>query len=360
MLLAHYTSATAVSESELKVEEIDIASFTNEQQLGLEPVKSSMQKAIYFEVLEYSPENITLLRSKFDLTVLTDPRHLTEELLAHVVVLFAPLGYQFDKALLEKCGQLKVIATNTTGVPHIDTDYAAERGIKVVSLKDEREFLDSITPTAELTIGLIICITRNIFPAMCAVRTGKWRRWDFGGPAMLSRMSLGIVGLGRLGQMVARYAYAMGMKVMYHDPYLAIPSVGSNYTRLESLEKLVSTCDVTTIHIPMAAQNRHLFNVQLFERFKRGAFLINTARGEIVDSEALVGALESGRLAGAALDVLDGEFSPGFQEHMLHHPLVLYAATHENLILTPHIAGSTRDAWCLTQRYTIEQTLATI
>jgi D-3-phosphoglycerate dehydrogenase len=314
-----------------------------------------MLKAVYFEILEYSPENISHLRKKFDLIVLKDPGYLTDELLAQADVLFAPLGYQFDKALLKKCDQLKAIATNTTGVPHIDTVYAEGRGIKVVSLKDEREFLDTITPTAEFTIGLMICVIRNVIPAQNAVRNGKWSRWDFGGPAMLSRMTLGIVGLGRLGQMVARYASAMGMKVMYHDPHLSAPLSNTSYTCSDSLDRLVASCDITSVHIPLTAENRHLFNVDVFSKFKQGAFLINTARGEIVDSIALIDSLETGQLAGAALDVLDGEFDPGFQNRVNDHPLVQYACKHDNLIITPHIAGSTKDAWYLTQRHVIDQ-----
>jgi len=319
-----------------------------------------MFKAVYFDVLEYTAENLAQLRNNFDLVVLNDPRQLTDELLEKVEVLFAPLGYRFDAALLSRCPRLKAIATNTTGVPHIDVDYAKQRGIAVVSLKDEREFLDSITPTAELTVGLMICITRKVIPAVGAVRNGRWRRWDFGGPAMLSRMSLGIVGLGRLGQMVARYAGAMGMKVRFYDPYVSGPPVGVAYERVDSLDQLVANCDVTSIHIPMTSSNRHIFNAKLFAVFKRGAYLVNTARGEIVDSNALIDALQSGHLAGAALDVLDGEFEPGFETSVHDHPLVRYAREHDNLIITPHIAGSTKDAWHLTQRHAIERVIRAV
>lgn len=315
-------------------------------------------KAVYFRILEYTPDNLELLQRAFDVIVLETPRELTESVLEQVEVMFAPLGYRFDAELIKRCPRLKVIATNTTGVPHIDVEYAETRGVRVISLKDEREFLETITPTAELAIGLMICVTRNIIPAFKAVQNGNWRRWDFGGPAMLSRMSLGIVGLGRLGQMVARHTSAMGMKVMYYDPHVTKPDAA--YDRVNSLEELVANCDVTSIHIPMAPSNRHVFNAKLFAVFKRGAYLVNTARGEIVDSNALVDVLRSGHLAGAALDVLDGEFEAGFENRVQGHPLVQYAREHDNLIITPHIAGSTKDAWHLTQRYTVEQTVKAV
>jgi D-3-phosphoglycerate dehydrogenase / 2-oxoglutarate reductase len=315
-------------------------------------------KAVYFRMLQYAEESLVLLERAFDLTVLETPAELTGQILNNVEVLFAPLGHRFDASLMKRCPKLRVIATNTTGVPHIDVEYATRCGIKVISLKDQQEFLRAITPTAELTIGLIICVTRKLLPAREAVLQGRWRRWDFGGPAMLSRMSLGIIGLGRLGRMVARSASAMGMQVHYYDPYIAQPPLGTTtYRRSDTLENLVSRCDVTSIHVPMAAENRHLLDRRIFEQFKPGAYLVNTARGEIVDSTALIGALETGRLAGAALDVLDGEFEPGFEGQVLEHPLVRYAKEHDNLLITPHIAGSTQDAWHLTQRFTVEQAI---
>lgn len=314
-------------------------------------------KAVYFKILEYTPDNLGRLQQAFDLTVLGTPSELSDSILAQTEVMFAPLGYRFDAELMKRCPRLRALATNTTGVPHIDVEYAENHGIRVISLKDEQEFLSSITPTAELTIGLMICITRNVMPAYKAVLNGNWRRWDFGGPAMLSRMTLGIVGLGRLGKMVARYASAIGMKIIYYDPHVIETGLPAACERVESLEQLVSNCDITTIHVPMSAANRHLFNADLFAAFRRGAFLVNTARGEIVDSLALTDALRSGHLAGAAVDVLDNEFEPGFENRVQDHPLVKYALEYDNLIITPHIAGSTKDAWHLTQRHTIEQAI---
>ena len=319
-----------------------------------------MTKAVYFKILEYTSDNLALLRQGLEVIELNSPRDLTDSVLKKVEVLFAPLGYHFDATLLGKCSRLKVIATNTTGVPHIDVEYAEAHGIQVISLKEERSFLASITPTAELAIGLIICVTRNVIPAVKAVEHGVWRRWDFGGPAMLSRMSLGIVGMGRLGRMVARYAISFGMKVSYYDPFVDTSEAGIACQRSQSLEQLVSDCDVVSLHVPMAPSNRHLFNAKVFGAFKKNAYFVNTARGEIVDSEALLCALCSGQLAGAALDVLDGEFEPGFDTRAKDHPLIRYARENSNLIITPHIAGSTKDAWRLTQRHTIEQAFTAV
>ncbi|MEW6417024.1 MAG: 2-hydroxyacid dehydrogenase [Nitrospirota bacterium] len=315
-----------------------------------------MRKVLYFEILNYQKENLKLLSDNFDVISLDNPSIITADILRDVSVIFAPLGYYFGEDIFSISPNLKVIATNTTGVPHIDVELASSRGIKVISLKDEKEFLDIITPTAELTMGLIINITRNVIPAIKSVLDGKWSRWEFGGQAMLSRMSLGIVGLGRLGNIVARYATAFGMKVSYYDPFI-IHNDDWSYKRIESIEQLVSDVDIVSVHIPMNEENRYFLNKAVFSKFKRGSYLINTARGEVVDSEALIEALEDGIIKGAALDVLDGEFEPDFSSRVLSHPLVQYAQTHPNLIITPHIGGSTRDAWHLTQRYVIERTI---
>lgn len=315
-----------------------------------------MKKALYFEILNYKKENLDLLYDNFEVVRLNNPSQITPDILKDISVIFAPLGYFFGEDIFSLSPDLKVVATNTTGVPHIDVDNAVSRGIKVISLKDEKEFLDTITPTAELTMGLIISITRNMIPAMKSVLEGKWSRWEFGGQAMLSRMSLGIVGLGRLGKMVAKYATSFGMKVSYYDPFITHDAEWP-YKRVESIEQLVSDVDIVSVHIPMNEENRHFFNKGVFSKFKKGSYFINTARGEVVDSQALIETLDNGIIKGAALDVLDGEFEPGFSDRALSHPLVKYARTHDNLIITPHIAGSTEDAWHLTQRHVIEQTI---
>lgn len=172
---------------------------------------------------------------------------------------------------------------------------------------------------------------------------------------MLSSLSLGIVGHGRLGTMVARYGKAFGMTVRYYDPFVARSSEGAE--RLESLEALVEQSDVVVILVPHEKSTEGMFSREIFARFKPGSYLINTARGELIDWNALLENLQSGHLAGAALDVFEGEFIPGFTERFPEHPVLRYAREHDNLILTPHIGGSTIDAWRLTEAHAIEMAL---
>lgn len=312
--------------------------------------------ALYYRMLRYQPENLAKLEREFDLQILDTPTDDTPELLSRVEVLFAPLGYSVDRQKIDACPKLRAIVSNTTGHPHIDVEYAQSKGIHVACLKFAQEFLRTITPTAELTWGMIIALTRNLIPAHRAALGGAWDRRPFGAPAMLSSMSLGVVGHGRLGTLVARYGRAFGMRVRYYDPFVSSSSEGAE--RVETIEALVGQSEVVTLHVPHEKETEELISRAVLERFKPGSYLINTSRGELLDWEALLDHLQSGHLAGAALDVFEGEFVPGFAERFPSHPVLTYARTHDNLILTPHIGGSTIDAWRLTEAHAIDMALA--
>lgn len=305
-------------------------------------------RLIYYNILKYQKDNLVLLNKYFEVIVLEDPSKDTDSLLENADVCLAPLGYFFGKDKIDKCKKLKCIGTNTTGVPHIDMEYSELNGIKVYSLKDQQEFLETITPTAEHTWGLLLALTRNIIPATNSVLDGNWDRRPFGGRNMLSRLSLGVIGYGRLGKRVAQFGKAFGMNVRYFDPF----QNESDIEKVDDLAKLVSQSDVVSLHVPALNETKNLINSELLSSFKKGSYFINTARGELVDDDALLKVLESGLLAGAALDVLDGEFAPDFD--VRNHPLYTYAKDHSNLLLTPHIAGSTYDAWFETERRIID------
>ncbi len=306
---------------------------------------------IYYHILNYTQENRSLLNKHFNVTTLEDPSALTPQLLKQADVILAPLGYHCGQPIIDLASKLKIIGSNTTGHPHIDVDYAASKGIKVITLKNQHEFLDKITPTAELAWGLIIAITRNIIPGFQSVISGQWSRWPFGGKHMLSQMSLGIVGYGRLGKKVASYGLCFGMQVGCFDPFIS--SVPSTIKQYGTLPSLVSSSDIISVHVPHEPDTENMFNASIFEKFKPGSFFINTSRGELVDHQALLNALEKETLAGAATDVLENEFEPNFEKHVCDQPLIKYASNHSNLIITPHIGGSTYDAWHLTQEHTI-------
>lgn len=306
---------------------------------------------IYYEILNYQSENLAFLNEHFNVIRLPDPTYDASELLHQADVVLAPLGYYVGQEKIDQALNLKIIGSNTTGYPHIDIEYAAQKGIQVITLKDQHDFLKTITPTAELTWGLIIAVTRNMFSAYKSVLNGKWNRRPFGGKAMLSRMALGIAGLGRLGSVVASYGQFFGMKVKYYDPFVTADQDGVE--KVDTLEALVSSSDIITIHIPHKKETENLFDKNIFAYFKKGSYLINTSRGELIDFNALLDCLKNEILSGVGLDVFENEFVPDFEGSLEKHPLLQYAQKSDNLIITPHIGGSTVDAWRETERYTL-------
>ncbi len=313
--------------------------------------------ALYYSILKYQPESLDMLRQAFEIIELPDPEADTSEVLERIDVTFAPLGFVCGREKIDACPRLKAIASNTTGDPHIDTVYAESKGICVVTLKNEQEFLRSITPTAELTWGLLIALMRRIPWAFDSVASGVWNRRLFPGRRMLSNMSLGIIGLGRLGKIVARYGQCFGMSPLrFFDPYKP-EDIMTGVKKVEKLTALAASCDVISLHAPHNDETQGMLGRKFFGAVKPGSWFVNTARAEIVDFGSLFEALENGRLAGAAIDVFEDEFTKGFSgsETFRTHPLIEYARTHDNLLVTPHIGGSTLDAWNLTERFTIER-----
>ena len=249
------------------------------------------------------------------------------------------LGLNFDKNILSAATKLKVIATATTGLDHIDVTTAKEKGIEVLSLRGEDEFLNTITGTAELALCLMIELARRTPQAFEAVKRYEWKRDNFKGVSMQGK-TLGVVGLGRLGGMLARYGEALSMKVLFADP--GAKNAKPAWKKV-SLENLLAESDFVSINVHLLPETENLFNKQSLGLMKPTAFLINTARGKIVDEAAVLESLESKKMAGYATDVLADELSfeeKGFEKH----PLVEYAKTHDNCIIVPHIGGMTIDS----------------
>lgn len=303
--------------------------------------------ALYFDILQYQAANLKLLNAHFDLVVFNNPSVVPDDVLARVELVFAPLGFVFDDQFFDKCPKLTVVASNTTGIPHIYAESAKRRGITVCALHDEGEFLEDITPTAEHTIGLILAASRRLPAAHQAAVEGRWDRRPWGAPRMMSKLTLGVVGFGRLGQKVAKISAAMGMKTAFYDPY----QPGGESSLIDLAEK----SDVLSIHAKVTPETRGMVNRKILSALPKQAIVVNTARGEILDLDALLDLLESRHLWAAALDTIDGEFEADFGCGFGDSRVVRYARQHDNLVLTPHIGGSTVDAWFATERRVIEK-----
>jgi D-3-phosphoglycerate dehydrogenase / 2-oxoglutarate reductase len=295
------------------------------------------------EPLDFSPEARTLLQEVARVEERNLSRSELVDCLAQYEGLIVRLGFQVDREVIDAGKRLKVISSATTGMDHIDVEYAASRGIAVLSLRGEAEFLRSIPATAELTWGLLLALTRHIPAAQASVLVGEWDREAYRGHD-LGGKCLGILGLGRIGEKVARYGLAFGMHVRAWDPFRA--GWMENVEKASSLDNLVTQADVLSIHVPLNKETYQLVRARELTMLPAAAVLINTARGDVLDSQALLMALENGRLAGAGLDVLPGERDPADDEH---RKIVEYARQHDNLLITPHIGGATDESMASTE-----------
>ncbi len=252
-------------------------------------------------------------------------------------IAFIGLGLTFTPQVLDAATKLKTIVTATTGLDHIDMQYAEKKGIKILSLKGEDEFLNTITGTAELALGLMISIARNVPQSLQSVLKGDWDRESFKGHS-LHGQTLGVVGLGRLGRWMARYGEALGMNVLYTDPNVDSPK----YKKV-SFEELLSQSDVVSIHVHLTPETEYMFNEKTFPKMKPNAYLVNTSRGKLVNEKDLITAIENKTIAGYTTDVLDGETS--FIENKIgSHPLVEFAKKNSAVVIAPHIGGMTYES----------------
>ena len=284
------------------------------------------------EFLDDFPELADLLRSFAEL----DSRAWSRaQLLDHIGdydILVPRLEHEIDLALLDAAPRLAVIATPSTGTDHIAVAEAQRRGIRIVSIKDDREFLDTVQSTAELAWLLILACNRNLRACLKQVDDGGWERQAVRGHDLIGR-TLGIVGYGRLGRMVSRFAHAFRMNVIAADPQ----RVSDDWVRQMPLAQLLTEADIITLHVHLTDQTRGMIGAEQFSQMKPGVFLVNTSRGDLIDEDAMVEALRSGRLGGAGLDVVCCER----QADRAQRPLFGYAAEHDNLIITPHVGGCT-------------------
>ena len=254
---------------------------------------------------------------------------------ARADVLWVRLRHQIDREVMATGRDLRIIATPTTGLTHLDTDEASRRGIRVLSLRGETEFLQDVRATAEHAVGLMLALLRRVPAAATHAAHGGWSRDGFKGRELYG-MTAGIVGYGRLGRIVARYLRAFDVQVIAADPFIE-PSALEPGVALMPLDALLRQADLISVHASYTAANRGMFGAQEFAAMKRGAYFVNTARGELVDEAALLAALRTGQLAGAALDVLADERSSGMGENAI----VQYARGRDDVIITPHIGGCT-------------------
>ncbi len=236
--------------------------------------------------------------------------------------------------LISRAPHLELVARAGVGVDNVDLAATAARRIRVVNAPTA-----ATTSVAELTVAFALMLVRELWPSVTGAKAGRWERGTRGGE--LAGRTVGFIGYGRIAREVARRLHLFDVRTVAYDPYVSRTEDG---TALLALDELYAQSDLVSVHAAATAENHHLVNAAAFARMKRGSFLINVARGPLVDEAALLAALASGQLAGAALDVYETE--PPTNQELLGHPKV---------IATPHIGASTHEAQRRAGRQVVEE-----
>ena len=280
-----------------------------------------------------SPKGVALLqqRPEFDVVVLPK-RHSEEELLPilqDVVAMVVRSETKVTRKVIQAAKSLRVVGRAGVGVDNVDVDAATEHGVVVMNTP-----AGNTISTAELSFAMLLSLARKVPQAYASMSAGKWDRKQFQG-AELAGKTLGVLGLGRIGTEVSRRALAFGMRVLAYDPYLTEARAKSLGIQMEAdLDNLYRDADFITVHMPVTEQTRGMLNAAAFSKMKPKVCVINCARGEIIVEKDLLAALDSGKVAAAALDVYETEPLPA------DHPF----RKHPAITLTPHLGASTHEA----------------
>jgi D-3-phosphoglycerate dehydrogenase / 2-oxoglutarate reductase len=268
---------------------------------------------------------VELLRERFDVDV--DSNGDLAATIGDYDAIVIRSATKLTADVIEHAERLKVIGRAGVGVDNVDVDAATRRGIVVANAPES-----TVTSAAEHTVGLLVALARNIPQAHAALKQGRWERSAWGG-VELEGKTLGVLGFGRIGQQVARRALGLGMRVVAYDPFVAkerFRELGAE--RAETPDDVLAVAEFLTLHLPLTGETRGFLGREAIARLPDGARVINAARGELVDEEALMEALRSGKLAAAAVDVYSQEPYSG--------PLLEL----DNVVATPHLAASTEEA----------------
>lgn len=255
-------------------------------------------------------------------------REELKRMLTQVDILIVRSRTQVDKDLLAGAKGLKLVIRAGIGLDNIDVAAATDAGVVVMNAPT-----GNIVTTAEHALAMLMAVSRHIPAADASMRSGKWDKKRFQGNELRGK-TLGLIGLGNIGKAVAERAHGLGLIVTGYDPYISEEGAAKHNIRLVGMEQLLRNSDYISIHVPLTATTKNLINREALAKMKKGAYVINCARGGIVDETALIEALDKKALNGAALDVYEQEPLPA------NHPLL----KQSDVVLTPHLGASTDEA----------------
>jgi D-3-phosphoglycerate dehydrogenase len=275
-----------------------------------------------------APAAVELLRAEPDWNVIESNPKEYQKYVSTADALIVRSAVKVNRELLDQATNLRVVGRAGVGVDNVDLGVATERGVLVMNTPG-----GNAVSVAEHTMALMLAMARSIPQANISTRAGRWEKGKFLGTELEGK-TLGIIGLGNIGLEVVKRARPFGMKIVAYDPFGSAEVAQREGVELVALQELYRRSDYISLHAALTPQSRGLLGREAFARMRDGVRIVNCARGELIDAEALDEALGSGRVAGAALDVFSPEPPPP------EYPLL----RRENLVATPHIAGSTEEA----------------
>lgn len=259
-----------------------------------------MAKICLYDVLENEEKDFSSIPKNHDVSFFAEPINL-DNVDSSTEIISVFVSSNVSKKIFDAMPNLKLIACRSTGFNNIDMAEAAERNIKVVNVPTYGEHT-----VAEYTFALLLSLTRKLATSSTQLLLGRADHEGTHGIDLNGKV-LGVIGAGRIGRNVIKLAHAFGMKTVAYDPFLDQKTAKELDVEIVNLDKLAEVSDVVTLHTPLTENNRHMVNEALIRRLKEGVYIINTARGELIDTPALISALNSGKIAGAGLDVLEDE-----------------------------------------------------
>jgi D-3-phosphoglycerate dehydrogenase / 2-oxoglutarate reductase len=270
-----------------------------------------------------------ILRSEgwtLDLEKALPPPELVKKVAPYQAILVRS-GSQMTAEVIDAAKNLKVIGRAGVGVDNVDLQAATRRGVLVMNSPG-----GNTISTAELAMALMLALSRNLAPADASMKAGTWDRKTFAGVELFGKR-LGVVGFGRIGREVAARGRAFGMEVQAFDPFVSPALAEKSHVTLRSLDELLQTSDYISLHTTLTPETKHLIGKDALTKVKAGVRIVNAARGELIEDEALLAALDSGRVAGAALDV-----------HAQEPPKDWRLSKHPKVLALPHLGASTKEA----------------
>jgi len=297
--------------------------------------------------VEVKDKEVEIFKQEFPEAYITSKElhKLDEDILKEIEVACVFIYSKLNKATLEKMKNLKAVVTRSAGYNHIDVDYCKQKGIKVYNVPDYGD-----ETVAEFTVLLILAALRKMKKIMPEVWFSRVIHHENLEGRDLQGKIVGIIGTGRIGSKVVKLLSSFNIEILAYDVHKNEELVKRHNVKYVDLETLISKADIVSIHVPLLPSTKHLINKKNIKKFKKGSYLINTSRGEVVENEALLYGLNKGILSGAALDVIESEHilldeedisrEHSYKNALINHILLKY----DNVIITPHIAYNTKEA----------------